>query len=890
MIDLRPCRLEDVGDGVVLCATHRLARRLRADHDQAQRLAGREIWTPLTALGIDAWLAQVIDGALLEGSLAATEVPRLALSPLHEQVLWEQAIAASGGEAGGDVLLDREGLAELAVEANALAETWNLSPDESGSAETQAFLRWRSLVRQRCEPGRWLDSARMRNWRIGRIAAGAGRLPSRLAFAGFDRYTPQEIDLARALQGRGVAVLYMELAGTPSTDSMVAELPDRGAECRAAAAWAKRCLADSPQTRVAIVVPQLAAVREALVAALDDALHPESLSPANAEMRRDYNVSLGLPLGRWPLADVALRLLRIAVQPRRIAQTELASLLRSHYWSSGSPSAMVARSRLDARMRDLLPPTVALSQVLRLARRLQRDGLPLAEVVAHLETLQEAGARSRRDDPRTWADNLVRLLSAAGWPGERTLSSHEWQVRRAFSGVLQELGGLLLLLDGRCNLADAVRHLARFCRQRIFQPQSEGSARLEVLGPLEAAGGRFDALWVLGMNDDVWPPPPRPNPLLPAVMQRRAGSPNAGADVQLEFAAAIHRRLLSSARDIVFSWASREGDRPLRMSPLLAGLPNVALPATESGFVAARNGGAIERIHDCWAPPLVAGTKARGGVGLLKAQAACPAWAFYRYRLGALALEQPSEGLNAAERGTLLHRVMERFWRGRDSASLHALREEERSAAVADAVQDAIRAFDEAREVAMSPRFAALEGERLRRVLSQWLGLELARPLPFVVAACELVSETDIGGLKIDVRVDRIDALADGRMLILDYKTGSDLKISSWLGERIAEPQLPVYAAWTAVQPPAAVAFARLRDDDCGFVGLSADGGMLPGVRVIEDWSATLAAWRNGIALLADEILAGDAGVRVADEKLLRYCEVLPLLRLPEWRSEMERA
>ena len=876
--------MSELGGAVVLCATHRLARHLRANHDQAQRAAGLERWTPLSALSIDAWLGQVTDAALLDGSLAAHSVPRLALSPVQEQVLWDQVIAADG-----NALFDREGLAAQAVEANDLAETWGLALGGDAGEETQAFLRWRAEVRARCEANRWLEPARLRGWRIRCIAAGAGRLPARLALAGFDRYTPQEIELARVLAARGVTVLQLELGRGVEAAAARVELPDRQSECRAAAAWAAERLARNPESRLAIVVPGLAGLRDALAGALDDALHPQALAPARAEMVRCYNFSLGIPLARWPVVDTALRLLRFAAGPRRVAQADSAKLLLSPYWSAGG-TALDARARLDARLRELLPPVVSLVDVLRVARRLRTRGLPLAAAIGHLEALQAAGAQFGKERPSSWAGVLSRLLDAAGWPGERVLSSHEWQAAAAFRETLAGLAALDVVL-GRTGLAEAMRQTARLCRERVFQPQTAGRPTVEVLGPLEAAGANFDAVWALGMNDDVWPPPPRPNPLLPAALQRRAGSPNAGAEVQLEFARAIHRRLLMSAPELVFSWAKREGDRPLRMSPLLAGLQGAAAMAPmPSPVEVLAGGGQLEQFDDRWAPRLAEGEKPGGGVGLLKAQAICPAWAYYRYRLGAKALMEPVDGLSAAERGTLLHKTMERFWRGRDSVGLSAMTTSKRQLAVAEAVVGAISAFNDGRELPLSPRFAALERERLARLLLNWLDLELDRPVSFSVLACEQSVEADFDGLKIDLRVDRVDALADGRQVILDYKTGRNLKLSDWQGERIVEPQLPAYAACAAVEAPVGIAFAKVREDGCTYVGLGAEAGLLPGMKAAEDWPAMLAAWRAAIGAIAREVRQGDAAVRIADEKQLRYCEVLPLLRLPEARAQREKA
>ena len=89
-----------------------------------------------------------------------------------------------------------------------------------------------------------------------------------------------------------------------------------------------------------------------------------------------------------------------------------------------------------------------------------------------------------------------------------------------------------------------IRDSSQLCRQRIFQPETRGQPAIQVLGVLESAGLSFYALWVMGMNDDLWPPAPRPNPLLPAELLRAAGAAHASAEVELDFARRVHGRLL----------------------------------------------------------------------------------------------------------------------------------------------------------------------------------------------------------------------------------------------------------------------------------------------------------------------------------------------------------
>lgn len=50
------------------------------------------------------------------------------------------------------------------------------------------------------------------------------------------------------------------------------------------------------------------------------------------------------------------------------------------------------------------------------------------------------------------------------------------------------------------------------------------------------------------------------------------------------------------------------------------------------------------------------------------------------------------------------------------------------------------------------------------------------------------------------------------------------------------------------------------------------------------DWPAVIAHWQARLHAIAREVRDGVAGVSFADEADLKYCDVLPLLRLPERR------
>jgi len=168
--------------------------------------------------------------------------------------------------------------------------------------------------------------------------------------------------------------------------------------------------------------------------------------------------------------------------------------------------------------------------------------------------------------------------------------------------------------------------------------------------------------------------------------------------------------------------------------------------------------------------------------------------------------------------------------------------------------------------------------------------------------------------VEITLIIDRIDQLEDGSRIVIDYKTGRKPDTRNWAQSRITEPQLPVYAAFVLSSPdPAdtagsqgaeisAIAFAMVKLEEHGFAGL-ANGNVLPAMPVLDDkktrevfseemfpdWHSVLAHWRSSITAVVDELKRGEAAVLVQDENELAYCEVLPLLRLPERRLQFER-
>jgi probable DNA repair protein len=872
------------GTLVVLTPNRRLAQSLEAAHDAACAAGGRTSWPAADILPIDDWARRLHEESAVDDTAPAPVL----LAEDQESFVWEDIVA---GDRAAAVLVGTAALAREARAAWALANDWGLEGalgSWEAAPDAQAFARWAAAWRKRLEREGWIDSAGLPG-RAARLLAGrpAG-LPREVVAYAFDILTPSQRRLLQAARAAGLEVRACQPADGAARRSRIALASPRE-EFESAARWARARLVSAPATgpgRVGIVVPQLADRRGLVERVFSRILGDPRL----------FELSLGQPLAQRPLVDFALGWIEFANRPLALAR--VGRLLRSPFLG-GSGRELDARARLDAVLRREGPPLLDLEGLR--AFLSQADGArprPACPGLARcLDAVAALPRRSRSGAPHEWVQDFAATLAAAGFPGERPLDSDEYQTLGKWNEGLARLAALGMVTR-RLTGDAALRQLRQWATGTLFQPES-GGAPVRILGVLESAGLPFDALWVSGLTDDAWPQAPRPHPLLPVGLQRRAGIPQASAELSLDLDRRITQGWARAAGEVVFSHALADADRALAPSALILdaepvpkdglGLPE---PVTRrlALFAAGRAGSAWERFRDDDAPP--ADTAAvRGGTAILADQAACPFRAFARHRLGAESLESPEPGLDAADRGTLLHALMSRLWRDIGSQErLLAMPGDALEALVANAARVAVARVRADRPGRLDGPLADLERERLVRVARAWLDVDRARP-PFEVALREDRIEIVTGPLRLSGRVDRVDRLAGDALVVIDYKSGSPA-VAGWLGDRPDDPQLPLYALAIGGEV-AAVAFARLKAGEFGFLGLSREEGLLPGVRTVDadrgakriaaSWPELLERWRQSTDDVATRFAQGRSAV---DPKrglaTCRHCELQPLCRVHE--------
>jgi len=822
----------------VVTPNKRLSQALMLEFDAFQIGKALSVWEAPDILPFGAFVQRLYEDGLY-ADLSA-ELPML-LTPAQQEEVWKQVVGGSG-------LLAVEGAAAKCRDAWNLANLWRIRPG-AGNQDTEAFARWLTHYKKKTEND--LDTPRLPD-ALQRFLPELKRPKLVVAYA-FDILPPQTKEFLDAL---GTEIAFCRPDARSATVSRAA-FDSASNEIEGAARWARARL-EAGGKRIGVVIPSLQEDRKEVARVFSRVMRPGGEKAA-----MPFNISIGIPLERYPVVALALSVLRASQE--EIPFEEVSRLVRSPF-IGGAETELGARMRLEARLREKLGASVVLPKLIAAAGQ-----TPLLRTrLEKLYALRETGLFSQKT-PAEWARHFSSVLGAAGFPGERALDSDEFQTQAKWHEALGELSRLDRI-SKEMSFSQACQTLRKICADTLFQPETPDTP-IQVLGLLESAGVEFDHLWVTGLTDEAWPLKSSPNPFLPLAQQRKAGIPEASAETSLALDRRITDGWKQAAGEVVFSHFTKEEDRDVLPSPLIADLPEraVEIPAfskLRDVIFASRK---TETLQDRVAPA-VREKQVRGGTRVLSDQAACPFRAFARHRLHAEELEEPAEGLDAAKRGKLVHELMRNLWSAlKDSSAL----QKDLSAQIEDAATAAVE------ELQIEGRFADLERTRLVRLAREWLEVEKARP-PFSILHLEEKRSLEFAGLEFAARIDRMDKLSTGGHALIDYKTSRNLTPKQWEPPRPDDPQLALYAV-SAKEEVTAVVFAKVRPGEMRMMGYSRDDKALPRVQKAKAWQPLLREWKNEAESLGKSFAGGEARVDPKKDLMTcRYCGLETLCRVYE--------
>lgn len=793
--------------------------------------------------------------------------PRALVAPVVEQALWRRFAQEISGATSAESAVLAAGFAEAWQLEHFHRETIGAAPlnviahGNNGELYREARQRFsHALNRQQAISGSELFGALAKSVWITSVIADQHivRTPSFIRRNAEESFFSTIAACARqpmhSMVCESNAVTSPGDSAVPLRHEFANERDERRAAIRWAGDWLSATAEHAQSSQIAIVVPELHRERGQWERAL-------------ASSTLEYNLSLGLPVSKHPWAAAGFALVSSLLNALPVET--LSAALRHPRWGR---SVDVLRA-ISARERDLLQRGVAHCRIDEFCLAQVASLRAIQDRIEQVSTTVKIG--SDRLSRGQWNAIFERLIAAFSG-GDFALDSDTFQLKAA---LLESIERWLQLDEWlpTVTLSEAQRELIEITDQGAFQP--EGSdAPIQVVGLLEAAGVPFDAMWLCGSSDRVLPERQRANPFLALSWQRSVRAGLADVDECDARAARLLAAWRSLCPDIRVSLPLERGGEPLQWSPLWRNFPLQTLSLHDRPD--SLHPPNLERLDDERAPSWSPGEKESRGTRAFEAQALCPRRGLAEGRWRLTRWPSPESGLSPLQRGELVHAVAQRLG---ESLMSTANDFDHARSSLSDWIAESISLMRHDLTHVPSVVWTA-EARRLQKVFTTLVEIEASRE-PFRVLDVEKKVESELCGIHLSMRIDRIDEVhseaaresEERAYAVIDFKSGS-VQRGHLFDERLTLPQLPLYAYALGMNSVAAVAFAKVGDEEQGFASLGSESsGFNASARARikpPEWLVLKTQWTQQLERLATELRTGEASVAPAyGEATCRNCD-----------------
>ena len=663
---------------------------------------------------------------------------------------------------------------------------------------------------------------------------------------GFKQRTPEQNKLFEILECQSLNSRSLE------NNIQALSFIDQETELEAIAKWAKVVSLKNPNSQIGVVIPNLSQLQHLVKSTFDQEFDASLLETHH----KPYNISLGISLCQYPLIQHLLSIVKISTQIIK-GNIDLEMLMKTvtSPYIKGALIESNSRALLVNRILGLGCEEATTQKVL----KLMKDCPVLIQIVNALRSLKIDKKIALEDS----LDSINLLLLTWGFTSDRSLSSSEYQLFEKYQNESLILNRLSNFYK-KVSLFDAIKILNTHLNSVIFQPKS-GAANIHILGALEAEGLYFDYAWVSSMTSNFIPGKIKMPLFIPQKTSIEYELPNSNFLLVTEDAKVTLKALNNLSPETTYSYAKLMQNREELPSPYIDFKDYL-----EGSFIKTSS---RELIYiDDYKAPKIKELTIKKGVKTLQNQMSC-AFRGFAARLDIDDFEAPHIGLSRLQQGNLIHKILETFFNEiKSGASLLKLTELELDNLIEKHTESATLNLPKS-------NFKLNEKIRLVKIIRQHIDLEKQRS-DFEVIKTESTSEVNINGLKFSTRIDRMDRLANGDSLIIDYKTGKDVKVSQMTGDPIDQAQLPIYAVTNSVD---GVAFATINSNDCQFKAITKNKSELPltkqAINRMPEWDKQINEWTSILNSASEQFQNGIASV-LPVKNACDYCDYDLLCRV----------
>ena len=815
-------------------------------------------------------------------------MPYRILNGIEEKLLWESSIKQY--KKSFFDLSNIENLSETAIQANRLIDQFNISENtlksEERSEEHTFFNAWRLIFKKYCSDKNVITFNNLLKITEEHIKNGDISIEHPLHFVNFEFIAPIEESFIEACKTQVDIEFFKASQTTPYIESRV--FLNEEHECMQIVEWCKTQIENNK--KILIVTPQLDQIIDRLTSMLDKTFHPETFTPSLSQEKRIYQFSLNTPLFHLSMVYLNFKLIEVAARGTSKIN-ELKNILSHSGWSESKE--LCRRYRLINYLERKRRGNISIKDLIEMSELIEDLNDEIPYLKTHLNQIYASHHEWRiKRNPSGWIkafDMYLKNIQSSLLNPKDAFEESIYEVWNKTSETIASLDNLM----GEISIQEMLDVLQYYLKKTTHQHQHQGNFKIDILGFHESVYEKYDATWIMNLNEHHWPIPHQYNPFIPIKIQHdRHISTHEKRHLN---ASKILDKFIHTSPFVTLSYAKKMGEEEIFPSPTLYSFVSSKL-LEDTNFKYKKNKlnhDVIEYIEDNTSNKIEVQKTVKSGIKLLEAQSICPAWAFYEFRLGAKQIEdEDEENLTTRLRGNLFHKTLEEFWTEYKSSSLvSALNEKELSKKIQEITHKNI-SVEKKNYPRILSEFFNIEEMRLISYLEKWIRHELKRG-DFEVKETEKNIPIHLGCLNFNIKIDRIDEVNQNN-IVIDYKSGTTKTLNEWFLNAYGELQMPFYALFASNKPIDAIAIGVINAAKPQWIGIGRDKDLLQGIKdstatQYQSWDDLIGFWKCRIDDAIKSYESGNAAVKFTREKDIAYCQVKPILRLPERILQFEQ-
>ena len=815
-------------------------------------------------------------------------MPYRILNGIEEKLLWESSIKQY--KKSFFDLSNIENLSETAIQANRLIDQFNISENtlksEERSEEHTFFNAWRLIFKKYCSDKNVITFNNLLKITEEHIKNGDISIEHPLHFVNFEFIAPIEESFIEACKTQVDIEFFKTSQTTPYIESRV--FLNEEHECMQIVEWCKTQIENNK--KILIVTPQLDQIIDRLTSMLDKTFHPETFTPSLSQEKRIYQFSLNTPLFHLSMVYLNFKLIELAARGASKIN-ELKNILSHSGWSESKE--LCRRYRLINYLERKRRGNISIKDLIEMSELIEDLNDEIPYLKTHLNQIYASHHEWRiKRNPSGWIkafDMYLKNIQSSLLNPKDAFEESIYEVWNKTSETIASLDNLM----GEISIQEMLDVLQYYLKKTTHQHQHQGNFKIDILGFHESVYEKYDATWIMNLNEHHWPIPHQYNPFIPIKIQHdRHISTHEKRHLN---ASKILDKFIHTSPFVTLSYAKKMGEEEIFPSPTLYSFVSSKL-LEDTNFKYKKNKlnhEFIEYIEDNTSNKIEVQKTVKSGIKLLEAQSICPAWAFYEFRLGAKQIEdEDEENLTTRLRGNLFHKTLEEFWTEYKSSSLvSALNEKELSKKIQEITHKNI-SIEKKNYPRILSEFFNIEEMRLISYLEKWIRHELKRG-DFEVKETEKNIPIHLGCLNFNIKIDRIDEVNQNN-IVIDYKSGTTKTLNEWFLNAYGELQMPFYALFASNKPIDAIAIGVINAAKPQWIGIGRDKDLLQGIKdstatQYQSWDDLIGFWKCRIDDAIKSYESGNAAVKFTREKDIAYCQVKPILRLPERILQFEQ-